>query len=201
MHKPGLSPGLGKNNYRKQYWNNWCYLNMDCELDNCSVAQSCLTLCNPMGCSTPVFPVPHHLLEFAQVHIHCISDAIQLSHPLAPSSPSALNLSQHQGVFPMSRLFISGDQNSGASASASVLPMNIQSWFPLGLTGLILLSRGLLGVFSSTTVWRHQFFGTLPLYSPALTAICDHWEYDNLDYMDLCQQSNVCFSAHCLGLS
>ena len=100
MHKPGLSPGLGKNNYRKQYWNNWCYLNMDCELDNCSVAQSCLTLCNPMGCSTPVFPVPHHLLEFAQVHIHCISDAIQLSHPLAPSSPSALNLSQHQGHLP-----------------------------------------------------------------------------------------------------
>ena len=105
------------------------------------------------------------------------------------------------GTFPHELMFISGDQNSGALASASVLPMNIQNWFPLGLTGLIILSRGLSGVFSSTTVWRHQFFGTLPVYSPALTAICDHWEYHNLDYMDLCQQSNVCFSTHCLGLS
>ena len=169
---------------------------MDCELDNCSVAQSCPTLCNRMGCGMPVFPVPHHLPEFAQVHVHCIGDAIQPSHPLVPSSPSALNLSQHQGLFPMSWLFISGDQNSGASASASVLPMNIQSWFPLGLTDLIFLSRGLSGVFSSTTVWRHQFFGALPLYGPALTAICDHWEDHNHDYMDLCQQSNVSAFQH-----
>ena len=64
-----------------------------------SVAQSCLTLCDPMDCSTPGLPVPHHLLEFAQVHVHCIGDAIQPSHPLTPSSPSALNLSQHQGLF------------------------------------------------------------------------------------------------------
>jgi len=52
-----------------------------------------------MDCNTPGLPVPHHLLEFAQVHVHCIGDAIQLSHPLMPSSPSALNLSQHQGLF------------------------------------------------------------------------------------------------------
>ena len=52
-----------------------------------------------MDCSTPGLPVPHHLLEFAQVHVHCIGDAIQLSHPLVPSSPSAFNLSQHQGLF------------------------------------------------------------------------------------------------------
>ena len=56
-------------------------------------------LCNPMDCSTPGLPVPHHLLEFAQVHVHCISDAIQPSYALTPSSPSALNLSQHQGLF------------------------------------------------------------------------------------------------------
>ena len=56
-------------------------------------------LCNPMDCSTPGPPVPHHLLKFAQVHVHCISDAIQPSHPLMPSSPFALNLSQHQGLF------------------------------------------------------------------------------------------------------
>ena len=65
----------------------------------CSVAQSCLTLCDPMDCSTPGLPVPHHLPEFAQVNIPCISDAVQPSHPLMPSSPSALNLSQHQGLF------------------------------------------------------------------------------------------------------
>ena len=52
-----------------------------------------------MDCSRPGLPVPHHLLKFAQVHVHCISDANQLSQPLMPSSPSALNLSQHQGLF------------------------------------------------------------------------------------------------------
>ena len=63
----------------------------------------------------------------------------------------------------MSRLFALDDQNTGASASASVLPMRIQGLFPLGLTGLIaLLSKGLSGVFSGTTVPRHQFFGVLP---------------------------------------
>ena len=52
-----------------------------------------------MDCNTPGLPVPHHLLEFAQVHVHCISDAVQPSYSLTPSSPSALNLSQHQGLF------------------------------------------------------------------------------------------------------
>ena len=65
----------------------------------CSVTQSCLTLCNPMDCSMPGFPVPHHLLKFAQVHVHCISDTIQPSHLLMPPSPSSLNLSQHQVLF------------------------------------------------------------------------------------------------------
>ena len=63
-----------------------------------SVAQSCPTLCNPMDYSTPGLPVPHHLPEFAQVCVHSISDTIQPSHPLVPSSPSALNLSQHWGL-------------------------------------------------------------------------------------------------------
>ena len=65
----------------------------------CSVAHSCLTLCDPMDCSTPGFPVPHHLSEFAQTHVRWVSDAIQLSHPLlSPSSP-AFDLSQHRGLF------------------------------------------------------------------------------------------------------
>ena len=64
-----------------------------------SVAQSCLTLCNPMNCSTPGFPVHHQLPESTQPHVHWVSDAIQSSHPLSSPSPPALNLSQHQGLF------------------------------------------------------------------------------------------------------
>ena len=91
-----------------------------------------------------------------------IGDTIQPSHPLTSSSPSALSLSQHQGFLPMSWLFASGNQNTGSSASASVLPMSIQGWFPLILTGLIsLLSKGLSVVFFSTIVERH-FLGALP---------------------------------------
>ena len=64
-----------------------------------SVTQSCPTLCDPMGCSTPGFPVHHQLLELAQTHVHRVGDAIQLSHPLLPLSLPALNLSQNQGLF------------------------------------------------------------------------------------------------------
>ena len=64
-----------------------------------SVVQSCPTLCNPMDCSTPGFPVHHQLLELAKTHVHQVGDAIQPSHPLSSPSPPALNLSQHQGLF------------------------------------------------------------------------------------------------------
>ena len=121
----------------------------------CSVTQSCLTLCDPMDGSMPGFPVLHHLPQLAQTHIYWVSDTIQPSHPL--SSPSSVfNLSQL-----MSWLFTSDGKSIGSSAS--VLPINIQGWFHLGLTGLIsLLSKGLSRVFSSTIVRRHQFFCTQP---------------------------------------
>ena len=64
-----------------------------------SVTQFCLTLCNPMDCSTPGFPVHHQLMELAQTHAHQVSDAIQPSHPLSSPSPPAFSLSQHQGLF------------------------------------------------------------------------------------------------------
>ena len=99
----------------------------------CSVAQSCPVMSNslqPMDCSTPVLPVHHQLPEPAQTHVHLVSDAIQPSHPLlSPSSP-AFNLSQHR-YFAMSQFFTSGGQSIGASAS--VLPVSIQDWFPSGL--------------------------------------------------------------------
>ena len=129
----------------------------------CSVAKSCLTLCDPMDCSTPGFPLPHYLPEFAETHVHWIGNAIQPSYPLlSPSSP-ALKSFPASRSFPMSQLFASGGQSIGASASALVLPVSIQGWFPLGWTGLIsLLSKGLSRIFSNTTVWKHQFFGAQP---------------------------------------
>jgi len=123
-----------------------------------SVTQSCLTFCNPMDCSTPGLPVSHQLPEFTQTHVHWVGAAIQPSHPLLSSSLPAFNLCQHQGLYQwVSSLHQMA--NIGVSASALVLPMNIQGWFPLGLTGWIsLLSKGLSRVFSNTTVQKHQFF-------------------------------------------
>ena len=86
-------------------------------------------------------------------------------HPTISSSvvpfPSSLQSFPESGSFPMSQFFASGDQSIGVSASSSVLPMNIQDWFPFGLTGLISLqSKGLIRVFFNTTVQKHQFFGS-----------------------------------------
>ena len=64
-----------------------------------SVTQLCPTLCNPVDCSTPGFPVHHQLPELAQTHVHRVSDTMQPSHPLSSPSPPAFNLSQHQGLF------------------------------------------------------------------------------------------------------
>ena len=126
----------------------------------CLVTKLCLTLCNPMDCNTPDFPVLHYLPEFAQTHIHWVSDAIQPSHPLSPPSPPALNLSQHQALFSELALLIRWPKYW---CLASVLSMNIQGWFPLGLTDLIsLLTKGFSRVFSSTTVQKHKFFGSQP---------------------------------------
>ena len=119
-----------------------------------------------------------------------LSDAIQLSHSLSSPSPPCPQSFPASGSFPMSQLFTSGGQSTGASVSASVLPMNIQDWFPLGWTGWIsLLSKGLSRVFSSTTIQKHQFFSLL--YGPALTSIHDYWKNQSFDYMDLCWQSDV----------
>ena len=121
-----------------------------------------------MDCSRPGFSVHYHLLEVAQTHVHKVGDAIQPSHSLS----SLLLL---PSVFPSIRLFFSESAlhirwpDIGASAPASVLPVNIQDWFPLGWTGCI--SLGLSRVFSNTTVQKHQFFYTRLLYGSTLTSI------------------------------
>ena len=125
-----------------------------------STDKSCLILCNLMDCSTPGFPVLHYLSEFAQTHVHWVSEAIQPSHPSSLFSPPALNLSQEQGLFQWAG---SSHQVAKVLELQLQLPINIQGWFPLGLTCLIsLLSKELSRVFSSTTIRRHQFFGTHP---------------------------------------
>ena len=137
------------------------------------VAQLFPALCDPMDCSTPVFPVHHQLPVLTQTNAHQVGDAIQPSHPLVPSPPT-FNLSQHQGFFQMSQFFTTGDQSIGALASASVLPMNIQDWFPLRLTDLISFqSKGLSRVFqhhsSKASVLWHSVFFMVQLSHPYMT--------------------------------
>ena len=137
-----------------------------------SVTQSYSTLCNPMNCSTPRFPVHHQVPELAQTHVHRVSDAIQPSHPLSSPSPT-FNLSQYQGLF---------QWVSSLLQVAKVLELQLQhqsfqwilnDWFPLGWTGWIALqSKGVSRVFSNTTVQKHQFLGaqlvwTTVNYQPA----------------------------------
>ena len=131
-----------------------------------SVPQSGLTLCEPMNRSTPGLPVHHQLLKFTHscpwswwCHPAISSSIVPFSY--CPQSFPA------SGSFPMNPLLTSDSQSTRASVSASVLPMNIQDWSPLGWTGWISLQYKVLArVFSNTTVQNHQFFSAqLSLYS------------------------------------
>ena len=133
----------------------------------CSVPKMCPTLCDPMDCSMPGFPVYHYLLDFAQTHVHWVGDAIQPSYPLSSPSPPSFNPSQHQGLF---------HWVSSSHQVAKVLELQLQHqsfqwifrvdsfriyWFDwLSISPLI--DKGLSRVFSSTTVGEHQFFGSRP---------------------------------------
>ena len=124
------------------------------------VTQLCPTFCDPMDCSTPSFPIHHHLPELAQTHVHWVNDAIQPSHPLSSPPPPVFNFS------------LSGSFKwvSSSHQGAKVFELQLQHQyfqrifrtlgFPLVLTGLIsLLSKGLSRLFSKSTVQKHQFFG------------------------------------------
>ena len=102
-----------------------------------SVAKSCPNLCDPMNSSTPDFPVLHYIPEFGKTHVHQVSDAIQPYNPLSLPSLLAFSLSQHQGLFQ----WVSSHQMAKywSFSFSTILPMYIQGWFPLGLTGLISL--------------------------------------------------------------
>ena len=126
-------------------------------------SKSHLTLLWPHGLQHTRLPCPSPSPEFAQTHVHWVDDAIQpFSSSVASFSPWPQSFPA-SGSFPMNQLFAPSGQSIGASTSASVFPINIQGYFPLGLTGLIsLLSKGLSRVLSSTTVRKHQFFSTQP---------------------------------------
>ena len=167
----------------------------DCWVQLLSHFQLLATLGTAAHQASLSFTVCLSLLKLLSIESVMPSNHHILCHPLLHLSFPAL------GSFPVSQLFASSGQTIGASSP--VLPMNIQNWFPLGLTGLIsLMSKGLSRVFSSTTVWKHQFFSTQPslwsnshistwllekpylwLYGPLLAKWC------------------LCFVVHCLGLS
>ena len=133
------------------------------------------------------FIISRSLLKLTSIESVMPSKHLILCHPLLlPSSFPA------SGTFPMSQLFESGGQSIGASASASVLPMNIQDWFPLVLTGLISLqAKGLSRVFSSTTIQKHQFFSAQPSFWSSPHIHTDCWKNQRFDFMDLYQESDV----------
>ena len=116
-----------------------------------------------MDCSTPGFPVYHQLPELTQTHVHRVGDAIQPSHSLSSPFFSWLQSFPASGSFPMSQFFTSGGQSIGVSASTPVLPMNIQDWFPLGLTGLIPCHS------SKASILQCSAFFTVQLSHPYMT--------------------------------
>ena len=157
-----------------------------------SVAQSCLTLCNPMNRSTPGLPVHHQLPEFTQTHVHRVRAAIQPSHPGSSPSPPAHNPSQHQSLF---------QWVNSSHEVAKVLELQLYHHSFQRNPRADLPQNGLAGSpcsprdsqessptpqFKSINYSVHSF-----PYSSNLTSIQDYWKKDGFDYMDLSWQSNV----------
>ena len=106
---------------------------------------------------------------------------LTISSSVVPFS-SRFQLFLASGSFPISQFFTSGGQSIGVSASTSVLPVNVQNWFPLGWTGWISFqSKGLSRIFSNITVQKHQFFGTRLICGPTLTSVHDYWKNQSFD--------------------
>ena len=156
----------------------------------CSVAKSCTRVCDPMECSAPDSSILHYLLEVSIESVMLSKHLIVCS--LFSSCPQSF---PESGSFPLSQLCTSCGQNIGASTSASILPMNIQGWFPLEFSGLIALQyKGLSRVFPSTTVFKSINSSVFSLlYGRTLTSVHDYWKNYSFDYTDLCRQSDEPF--------
>ena len=168
------------------FWNNLNKLNVSC-CYCCSVAQSCLTLCNPMNCTMPGSSVLQYLMEFAQTHVHWVNDAIQPSHPLPP----ALNLSHHQGLFQwvgsshqVTKVLELQFQHQSFNEHSELISFRID-WFDL------LAVQGIL----KSLLWYHSSKSSIlqcSTFFMALTSIHDYWKNHSFDYMDLCLWFLIC---------
>ena len=144
-------------------FNSYSIKRQDLKVSQSVQSLSRIWLCDPMVCSMPGLPVHHQFRVYSN---SCPWS--RWCHPTISSSvisfSSCLQCFPASGSFPMNQFFTSGGQRIGVSVSASVLPLNIQDWFPLGWTGWISLqSKGLSRVFSNTTVQKHQFCAQLSL--------------------------------------
>ena len=155
------------------------------------VVQSYPPLGNPMDYCKPGFPLLHYLPEFAQTHVHWVSDAIQPSHPVSPPSHSAYNLSQHQGLFSELALCIRWPKYW--SFSFSISPSQEYSgwidWF--GLFAVQGTPKHLLDSCFKSKFESISYLALILLYDPTVTSIHDDWKNHSFDYMDLYQQSDV----------
>ena len=157
----------------------------------CLVAKSSPTLCNPMDCKMPGFPVFHYLPEFAQTQVHWVNDAIQSSYPLSPSSPPALNLSQPQNLF---------QWISSSYQVAKVLELQLKHQTFQWIFRVDFLQDWLVWSPSSPRDAQesspaqlksiHSLVFSL-VYGPTLTSIHDYWKNHSLHHTNLCQQSDV----------
>ena len=189
MLNPSVRVGLSSKKMKPKFLflKNFCLANFCCWL----VTKSCLTLYNPVDCSMPGFLVLLYLPEFGQAHVHWVVMGMPSNH--LSLCCSLLLLPPNQGLFQWVGFLHQAAKVLGVTASALVLPMNIQDWFPLGWTGLIsLLSKELLRVVASLKVRKCSFFGGQPsLWSnvqhPYMTSEKNH----SFDYLDLCRQSDV----------
>ena len=152
-----------------------------------TVAKYCQALCSLLDYSIPGFPGLWYLLILLNSCPLCECCHLTISSSAAPFCLQSFPAS---GSFPMSQCFASGGQS--IEASASLLPINIQDWFALGLTGLIsMLSKGLYRVCSGTTTWKHEFIWCSAFIDPTLTSIYDYWKNHSFDYTGFCGQSDV----------
>ena len=143
-----------------------------------SVTQLCPTLCDPMDCNMPSFPVHHQLPKLAQAHVHRVSDAIQPSHPLLSPSPPAFNLSNESAL----RYQVA---NYWSFSFSSVLSMDTQDWSPLGWTGGSPCSPRDSQESSPTPQFKSINSSALNFpYSPTLTSTHDYWKNHSFDQTD-----------------
>ena len=154
----------------------------------CSVIQLCLTLCDPMDCSMPGFPVLHYLPELTQTHVHWVGDAIQPSHPLSSPSPPALNLSHHQGLFQ----WVCSSHQVAKVLGLQLHHQSFQWIYRVDflwdwLFDLLAVQGTLKSLLHhhNSKASTHWLALSL-LYGPNLISIYDFWKNHSFDYMGLC---------------